>query len=214
MLVSIWPVPVRRPFEPGQPSQERNTRMRKVVSHLIVTLDGVVEFEAVADRIEKLRDTREVLADFFARVAEEDAMLLGRVTYQQWADYWPTSTDEPFATHINSVPKYVASRSLSSVAWGTRGHATLLEGDLAEGIRALKARPGKNIGVHGSPSLVESLLRADVLDELRLEVFPVIAGSGARLFKDGGAPKQVQLVDSKTTSQGVVILTYRRLDRP
>ena len=88
--------------------------MRKVVAHLIITLDGVVKFDAVADTIGKQRDTEEVLADFFAKVAQEDAMLLGRVTYQEWADYWPTSTVEPFASHINNVPKYVVSKTLDS----------------------------------------------------------------------------------------------------
>ena len=90
--------------------------MRKIVSHLILTLDGVAVFDAVVDTIAKLRDTEEVLSDFFARVAEEDAMLLGRVTYQEWADYWPTSAVEPFASHINRVPKYVVSNSLEDVS--------------------------------------------------------------------------------------------------
>lgn len=150
--------------------------MRKVVAYLIITLDGVVVFDAVVDTIVKLRDTEEVLADFFAKVAEEDAMLLGRVTYQEWADYWPTSTVEPFASHINSVPKYVVSQSLDAVPWGTRDNATLVKGNLADEIAALKQQPGKNIGIHGSPTLVEAMLQADLLDELRLEIYPVIAG--------------------------------------
>lgn len=184
--------------------------MRKVVAHLIITLDGVVGFDAVADAIVKLRDTEEVLADFFARVAEEDAMLLGRVTYDEWSGYWPTSTDEPFASHINSVPKYVVSRSLKAAPWGTGGSATVLTGDLAESIMALKKQRGKNIGVHGSGTLVESLLRAGVLDELRLEVYPVVAGSGARLFHEGPPMKDLRLAGSKITSNGVAILSYAR----
>jgi len=183
--------------------------MRKVVAHLIITLDGVVVFDAVVDTILKLRDTEEVLADFFARVAEEDAMLLGRVTYQEWADYWPTSTIEPFASHINSVPKYVVSKTLEAVPWGPGGNATLLKDNLADAVTALKQQPGKNIGVHGSPTLVESLLQADLLDELRLEIYPVVAGSGARLFHDGRAIKHLQLADSKITENGVAILTYK-----
>ena len=94
--------------------------MRKVVAHLIATLDGVVKFDAVVDTIVKLRDRQDVLADFFPKVAEEDAMLLGRVTYQQWVEYWPNSTDEPFASHINNVTKYKSSRSLSSQRGGAR----------------------------------------------------------------------------------------------
>lgn len=183
--------------------------MRTVIAHLIMTLDGVVKFEAVIDKIMELRDRKEVLPDFFAKVAEEDALLLGRVTYQEWKDYWPTSTNEPFASHINGAPKYVASTSLTAVPWGTRDNATLLQGDLADAVTALKRAPGKNIGVHGSPSLVESLLQADVLDLLRLEVYPVIAGTGARLFKQAPGPRRLDLIDSKTTTNGVVILTYR-----
>ena len=83
-------------------------------------------------------------------------------------------------------------------------------GDLVEAVGELKRQPGKNIGVHGSPTLVEGLLQADLLDEMRLEVYPVLAGSGARLFKDGRAPKRLQLADSMTTSNGVAVLTYQR----
>jgi dihydrofolate reductase len=183
--------------------------MRKVVAHLIVTLDGVVVFDAVADAIVKLRDTEEVLADFFTKVAEEDAMLLGRVTYQEWAGYWPNSTVEPFASHINSVQKYVVSKTLEAVSWGTRGNATLLKGNPADAITALKQQRGKTIGVHGSPTLVESLLQADLLDELRLEIYPVVAGSGVRLFHDGRAVKHLRLANSKITENGVAILTYK-----
>ena len=183
--------------------------MRKIVSHLIITLDGVAKFDVVADTIGKLRDTEEVLADFFAKVAKEDAMLLGRVTYQEWSNYWPTSTVEPFASHINNVPKYVVSKSLDSVPWGTEGNATLISGGLTEAITSLKQQSGKNIGIHGSPTLVEAMLHADLLDELRLEIYPVVAGSGSRLFQDGRPIKQMQLADSKITSNGVAILTYR-----
>jgi dihydrofolate reductase len=183
--------------------------MRKVISHLIITLDGIVKFDVVADTIQKLRDTEEVLADFFAKVAQEDAVLLGRVTYQEWTDYWPASTVEPFASHINSVPKYVVSKSLDAVPWGTGGNTTLISGDLAEAIGSLKQQPGKNIGVHGSPTLVEAMLHANLLDELRLEIYPVVAGSGSRLFHDGRPIKQLQLADSKITSNGVAILTYQ-----
>ncbi len=183
--------------------------MRKVISHLILTLDGVAVFDAVAETIGKLRDTDEVLTDFFAKVAEEDAMLLGRITYQEWADYWPTSTHEPFASHINGVPKYVVSKSLPAAPWGKNGDATVIGGDLAAGIATLKQQPGKNIGVHGSPTLVEALLQDDLLDELRLEIYPVVAGTGARLFHDGRASKQLKLARSRITTNGVAILSYQ-----
>ena len=183
--------------------------MRKVISHLIITLDGVVKFEKVIGTIVKLRDKAEVLPDFFDKVAEEDAMLLGRLTYQEWAGYWPNSTDEPFASHINRVPKYVVSRTLKSVPWGLDGNAILLKDDLVEAITDLKNQPGKNIGVHGSPTLVESLLHADLLDELRLEIYPVIAGSEARLFQGWQEVKHLHLTNSKITKKGVAIMTYQ-----
>jgi dihydrofolate reductase len=185
--------------------------MRKVISHTFVTLDGVAVVDTVIDAIAELRDTKEVLDDFFGRVAEEDAMLLGRVTYEEWADHWPTSTYEPFASHINSVPKFVVSRSLQDAPWGQHDAATVIDrDDLVDAITELKQRPGRNIGVHGSPTLVEGLLQADLLDEMRLEIYPLLAGTGARLFKDGRAPRRLHLADSMTTSNGVAILTYRR----
>jgi dihydrofolate reductase len=182
--------------------------VRKIVSHTIVTLDGVAVFDAVVDSIVELRDTKEVLDDFFGQVADEDAMLLGRVTYQEWAEYWPTSTSEPFASHINSVPKFVISRSLEAAPWGIHGHATVVNRNFGDAITELKQQPGGNIGVHGSPTLVDGLLQADLLDEMRLEIYPVIAGTGARLFKDGRPPRKLRLADSMTTSNGVAILTY------
>lgn len=180
--------------------------MRKIVSHLILTLDGVAVFDAVVGTIVKLRDTKEVLDDFFAHVTEEDAMLLGRVTYKEWADYWPSSAIEPFASHINGVQKFVVSNTLASVPWGAHADASLLKG--TDAIAALKRLPGKNIGVHGSPTLVESLLDAHLLDELRLEIYPVVAGTGARLFHDGRSIKHMELRRSKVAENGVVILTY------
>jgi dihydrofolate reductase len=185
--------------------------MRSVVSHTFVTLDGVAAPDgAVMDTIRSLRDSKDVLDDFFARVAQEDAMLLGRVTYQEWAQYWPTSNVEPFASHINTVPKFVVSRSLQDAPWGAHHSATLINGELADAVAALKEQPGKNIGVHGSLNLVETLLHADLLDEMRLEIYPVIAGTGARLLNEGRAPKRLHLAESRITSNGVAILIYQR----
>src|SRR5438552_1087824 len=141
-----------------------------------------------------------------AHLAAEDAILLGRVTYQEWAPYWPTSTDEPYASHINNTPKYVVSTTLDKVEWK---NSTLIKGNLAEEIARLKQQPGKNIGVAGSPTLVHSLLQNDLLNELTLMIHPVVVGKGKRLFQEGGAMKRLRLVDSKTTSTGVLIVTYQ-----
>ena len=178
--------------------------MRKVVSGLFISLDGVTEApnEWQFDSFDEDLGT-----EMGAMIADTDTILLGRVTYQEWADYWPTSTDEPFAGFINNTPKYVVSTTLDSVDWQ---NSTLLKGDLAEEIARLKAQPGKTITVTGSPTLVRSLLQQDLLDELTLMIHPVVAGKGKRLFPNGGDLKRLQLVSHKMTGSGVAILTYHR----
>lgn len=176
--------------------------MRKVISGLFITLDGVTESP------EKWQ------FDFFdadmgaamqAHLDQEDTILLGRVTYQEWLPYWPNSTDEPYASHINNTPKYVVSNTLDKVEWQ---NSTLIKGSPEEEIKRLKQLPGKNIGVAGSPSLVRSLLYMDLLDELILMIHPVVAGRGKRLFKDGSDLKRLKLANVKTTRSGVVFATY------
>ena len=138
-----------------------------------------------------------------------DTVLLGRVTYQEWAPYWPTSTDEPYASHINTTPKYVVSTTLDTVAWGAYATIHLIKGDLADEIGRLKQQPGKNISVAGSPTLARSLMEAGLLDELTLMIHPVVAGQGKRLFEGERALQRMQLVASSITKSGVAILTYR-----
>lgn len=179
--------------------------MRKVVSGLFISLDGVTESP---DQWQFDNFDEDMGAAMGAHLAQEDAILLGRVTYQEWADYWPAATDEPYASHINGTPKYVVSRTLDRVAWGDRDNVFLVK-DPADAIRTLKQQPGKNIGVAGSPTLVRSLLQAGLLDELTLMVHPVVVGRGKRLFTDDGELKRLELVDSKMTRTGVALLTYR-----
>jgi dihydrofolate reductase len=179
--------------------------MRKVVASLFISLDGVVEspdqwqFDVFDD---------DMGAELMAQMNEQDAVLLGRVSYEAWASYWPTATDEPFASLINKTPKYVVSTTLDQVAWGKWDTITLLKGNLADEINRLKRQPGKNIGVGGSPTLVRSLLQNDLLDELRLQVHPVVVNRGKRLFEDGDL-KRLNLIENKTTSTGVLLLTYQ-----
>lgn len=180
--------------------------MRKVAAWLFISLDGVVEapnewqFDVMDD---------DMLTDITSQTDAEDAILFGRITYQDFAPYWPTSTDEPFASHINNVPKYVVSTTLDKVEWGKWEKPTLIKGILAKEINKLKQQPGKNIGVSGSPTLVRSLLQENLLDELKLMVHPVVVGKGKRLFTEDVDLKRLQLVDSKVTGTGVVILTYQ-----
>jgi dihydrofolate reductase len=191
--------------EEFKPDMKRRINMRKVVAGLFISLDGVTESP---DKWQFDHFDEDMMASMGTHIDAEDTILLGRVTYQEWASYWPTSTDEPYASHINNTPKYVASTTLDKVEWGKWNNATLIKGNLAGEIAKLKQQPGKNIGVAGSPTLVESLLQNDLLDELILMVHPVVVGSGKRLFKDGRNLKRLKLVDSKTTRTGVSILTY------
>jgi dihydrofolate reductase len=176
--------------------------MRKIVSGLFISLDGVTEApnEWQFDNFDE-----DMGSAMGAMIGDTDTILLGRVTYQEWADYWPTSTDEPFAGFINNTPKYVVSTTLDNVTWQ---NSTLIKGNLAEELARLKAQPGKNITVTGSPTLVRSLIQQDLLDELILMIHPVIVGKGKRLFTPGVDLKRLQLVSHTMTSTGVAILTY------
>jgi dihydrofolate reductase len=119
--------------------------------------------------------------------------------------HWPHVTDDPGAEALNSATKYVASRALEKVEWS---NATLIEGDVAEQVAKLKNEDGPDIQVHGSSNLIQTLLEHDLVDEYRLWVFPVVLGSGKRVFADGALPRRLRLVDSKTSSTGVLMTTY------
>jgi dihydrofolate reductase len=177
--------------------------MRKVVAVELVSLDGVMEspeewaFSYSNDEMEEANASG---------MAASDALLLGRVTYEQMAAYWPNQPGGvPMVDYINSVPKYVVSTTLEEpLEWN---NSTLIEGDVAEEIVRLKQQPGETITILGSGTLVLSLLRGDLIDELRLMVHPLIVGGGKRLFEDGR--QALELVDSKTFGTGVVYLAYQ-----
>jgi dihydrofolate reductase len=184
--------------------------MRKVVASELVALDGVIEspekwsFQFHNDEMAEAQG---------AGMAAADAMLLGRVTYQEFASYWPyqNSADQPFTDYLNNTPKYVVSTTLERpLEWQ---NSMLIKGIVAEAIAKLKRQPGKDIGIVGSGTLVRSLLREDLLDELRFMVHPIVMGSGERLFEDGGDQKALELVDSKTFGTGVLYLTYQPAQR-
>jgi dihydrofolate reductase len=140
-------------------------------------------------------------------MAGTDAYLFGRKTYEIMAAFWPTApADDPYATHLNSTAKYVASRTLRDADWQ---HSTVINGDVAEEVAKLKQQPGKNIAVLGSGGLVQTLIKNDLVDEYSLMVFPIVLGSGKRLFRDTDQTKALRLVDSKTTTTGGLLLTYR-----
>jgi dihydrofolate reductase len=134
--------------------------------------------------------------------------LLGRRTYELFAGFWPSQPDDdPIAATLNSLPKYVASTTLQeSLEWR---NATLLKGDVAEAVATLKRQPGKDLHVIGSGELTQTLMRHDLVDEYRLMLHPLVLGNGKRLFRDGNPRTALRLVDSTTSSTGVLILTYR-----
>ncbi|HEY8584294.1 MAG TPA: dihydrofolate reductase family protein [Capillimicrobium sp.] len=136
-----------------------------------------------------------------------DAYLLGRRTYELFAGYWPNVTDpgDEMAASLNSRPKYVASRTLRTVDWAG---AEILQGDVADAVRALKDRPGGELQVHGSGALVQTLLEHGLVDELRLMTFPVLLGSGRRLFAEGTRPGALRLRSTQSTRAGAVISVY------
>ncbi len=174
-----------------------------------MSLDGVVEAPAEWAFSYSNDEMEEANA---SGMAASDALLLGRVTYEEFAAYWPHQPGGvPMVDYINSVHKFVVSTTLEEVEWN---NSALIKGNVAEEIATLKRQPGKNITILGSGTLVQSLLRNDLIDELRLMVFPIVVGSGKRLFEDGSDQKALKLVDSKTFSTGVVYLTYQHSHYP
>ena len=132
-------------------------------------------------------------------------LVLGRKTYDIFAAFWPNASDDAGGKPLNDATKYVASRSQPRLAWGP---SVLIDADAAEGVAALKEGNGPELQVHGSGNLIQTLLHHNLVDEFRLWVFPVVIGSGKRLFADGTIPAGLNLVDSKVSTTGVVIGTY------
>ncbi len=150
----------------------------------------------------------ELLKSIETWFSQAGSFLLGRKTYQIFAGYWPKVTDpnHPIAAPLNQLPKYVASKTLKKVAWN---NSTLLKGDAVAAIKKLKAAKGKELQVHGSGDLLQTLLKAQLIDELRIMTFPVVLGKGKRLFGSGARPLAMNLVDAKRTASGVMIQVYR-----
>jgi len=154
--------------------------------------------------------TGQFIDEVFGQV---DAFLLGRRTYDIFAASWPNATDpnDTVANRLNTLPKYVASTTLTAPEWGP---TTVLTGDVPAAVADLKRQPGRELQVHGSGGLVRTLHEHDLVDEYRLLVFPVVVGEGRRLFPDRGVATGLTLVDSRTTGSGVAIHVYRPTGRP
>ncbi|MCW2978294.1 MAG: deaminase/reductase [Solirubrobacterales bacterium] len=140
-------------------------------------------------------------------LGQADALLLGRRTYDAFARDWPriTAPGDPFTALMNRLPKYVASNTLAAGTWNP---TTILSGDVVGQVAELKQQPGREIQIHGSARLAQSLLAAGLIDELRLVVAPVVVGHGRRLFPDGGAPAGLRLISSETTPRGLALQIY------
>jgi dihydrofolate reductase len=182
-------------------SGEEITPMRKVVAYELLSLDGVAEHP---DQFMTAFD--EVMRENLGRViAAQDAVLLGRRTYDDWAAFWPTSDIEPFASFINGVQKFVATSTPPEQDWP---RTEVVSTEFADFVSELKQQPGGDIGIHGSVSLAQSLLDAGLVDELRLVIAPAVQTHGRRLF-DGANPGRLSLTRSVTSPTGSVLLDYR-----
>lgn len=179
--------------------------MRKVVVMEFLSLDGVAE---APDRFffdwDDVADAKNA-----ENIEGQDAVILGRRSYDEWAGFWPTSDIEPFATFINGVTKYVATSRPLEADWA---NTTVIDGDLIDFVRRLKAEPGGDIGVHASISVAQALLAAGLVDELRLLISPAIAGSGRRLL-DGAPESKLKPIRSAISPGGWVLIDYQ-VDRP
>jgi dihydrofolate reductase len=196
--------------------------MRKLIATEFLSLDGVMQgpgspdedreggFELGGWQMQFVDEDQMKAAG--EGIAQTDAYLFGRKTYEIMAAYWPNQPDtDPFAATLNGTPKYVVSTTLTQpLAWQ---NTTLIKGDVVSQIRAVKERPGGNITVLGSGELVQTLIRAGLIDEFGLMINPLVLGSGKRLFRDELAPLSLELIRSTTTSKGVIIATYRPTDR-
>jgi dihydrofolate reductase len=185
--------------------------MGRIVVSEFVSLDGVVEDPGGSEDFKyggwSFEFNRGEEGDKFKldETLGSEALLLGRVTYEGFAEAWP-SRDGEFADKFNTMPKYVVSSTLEDPAWT---NSTVLNGDVPEAVSGLRQRIDGDIVVHGSARLVQTLLEAGLIDELRLMVFPVVLGAGKRLFGDTSDKKTLRLTDSKMVGDGVAILTYQ-----
>ncbi len=180
--------------------------MRKVALQMYVTLDGVMEapqnwsFSFWGDALERYA---------FDRLLAADALLLGRATYQEFVAAWPSRANDRFADRMNSLPKFVVSKTLEQPEW----NATVLDGDVVEEVRRLKQRPGGDLLVYGSRRLVNTLLDHNLIDDIRIWVYPIVVGEGERLF-DHPVGKTLELADTTTFDTGVVVLCYQPVRSP
>ena len=186
--------------------------MGRIVVTEFVSLDGVMEDPGGSEHSKhgawtfKFNRGEEGNKFKVDEVQNAEVQLLGRVTYEGFAEAWPTRTGDPFSDKFNSMPKYVVSSKLKKADWN---NSTILQGDVVDEVSKLKQKVPGDILVSGSAKLVQTLIANDLVDQLNLMVFPVILGSGKRLFGETKDLKTLQLAESKTVGDGVAILVYK-----
>jgi dihydrofolate reductase len=196
------------------PVEEEGDQVGKIVVTEFVSLDGVMEDPGGAEDFKyggwtfEYERGDEGNAFKLDETMSSDALLLGRITYQGFADAWPSREGE-FADKFNNMPKYVVSSTLKDPSWT---NTTVLDGDLAASVSKLRNEHDGDVVVHGSATLVQALVEQDLVDELRLMVFPVVLGAGRRLFGETSDKKPLRLAESRIVGDDVAILVYRRAD--
>ena len=184
--------------------------MRKLVVYTLMSLDGAVDDPTLyfaGSRPDAAPEFDAVMIENEARIiGAQDAVLMGRGMYDEWSQYWPPSDEQPFADFINSAKKYVVTSTPLSNTWH---NAQVLERPLDDAVRRLKAEPGRDIGVHGSIQLAQSLLQAGLVDELQLVVSPAFGFPGRRLFERAHHSLGLQLLSATPTPTGSLLLAYR-----
>jgi dihydrofolate reductase len=187
---------------------ERRLRMRRIVAAEYLSLDGVMEDPGPTGEYEHRAWTLPYWNDEISRwqtdqLFASDALLLGRVTYEEFVASWPLRSGDPFTDKINGMPKFVASSSLREpLEW----NATVLEGDLMDAIRKVKQEPGKDLLIYGSSALVNALMPHNLIDEYRFMIYPLVLGTGKRFFRDGNEKSTLTLKRMETASTGVTML--------
>jgi dihydrofolate reductase len=225
MIAPMSPaIPIRPPTEEGfdKLASERGGAAMRLTSTTFLTLDGVVQSPGAPDEdpsggfehggwlVPHADD--DMGAIMTNRIAQADGFLLGRRTYEIFSGHWPhVPDDNPIAAALNRLPKYVVSTTLDSVAWA---NSTLIGEDVVDEVSRLKAKPGRELQVHGSGQLIGTLMSHDLIDEYQLLIYPVAVGRGSRLFGDPAFAAGFALTDSRTTRSGIVVLTYVQAGTP
>jgi dihydrofolate reductase len=207
-LVLLWLLGVELPEKLGSPEKREGAAVRRIVAAEYLSLDGVMEDPGSAGEYEHRGWTVPYWNDDISKwqtdqLFASDALLLGRVTYDEFVASWPLRSGDPFTDRMNNLPKFVASTTLQEpLEW----NATLLEGDVVDAVAKLKEQPGEDLLIYGSGALVNTLMPQKLIDEYRFMIYPLVLGTGKRFFRDGTDKNTLELKRAETASTGVTML--------